>query len=266
MSSTTAPAGAAAPAKAARPRPSSRRRAVRRFIPPQHGAWAMLLLPWITGTIIAGFRWLDMVLLVGWLTGYLGSYYALLAVKTRRPARVRAQLWVYGAPTALVIALLLAFRPMLLWYAPAYAFLLAVNVAYAAARDDRALLNDLASVIQSCLMVFVCATVADVPSSRVAVAFTALTVYFIGVVLHVKSVIRERGNPRYRWGSLVYHVVAFIGAIWFGVAIAIVFALLAVRAWGVPRLKPKPGKMGIYEIVACAALLTALIIQSIQTG
>jgi len=174
------------------------RGSVRRFIPPQHGAWAMLLLPWLAGTLLAGFRWVHVPLLIAWLTGYLASYYGLLAVKTRRPARVRAQLVVYGLPTVLIGAVLLVLMPRLLWYAPAYAVLLAVNVRYAARRDDRALVNDLASVLQSCLMVFVCATVAGVPLSDVAVAFAAITAYFVGSVLHVKALIRERGNPRYR--------------------------------------------------------------------
>jgi hypothetical protein len=218
----------------------------------------MLLLPWLTGTILAGFRWLDVPLLLAWLTGYLTSYYALLAVKTRRPGRVRAQLWVYATPTALFGGLVLALRPAVLWYAPAYALLLAVNVAYAARRDDRALLNDLASVVQSCLMVFVCATVAGVPLGDVAVAFAALTVYFTGVVLHVKALIRERGNPRYRQASIVYHLLAFLASLWSGVALAVVFGLLALRAWLMAGRTLRPGTLGIVEIVASLALLGAL--------
>lgn len=237
---------------------------VRKYLPPQHGAWAMLLLPWLTGTIIAGFRWLDIPLLVAWLTGYLLSYYALLAVKTRRPSRVRTQLWVYATPTVVLGGLVLALRPAVLWYAPAYAVLLAVNVAYAARRDDRALLNDLASVLQSCLMVFVCATVAGVPAGDVAIAFAALTVYFTGVVLHVKALIRERGNPRYRWASIAYHLLAFVASIWFGigstVALAIVFGLLALRAWLLAGRTLRPGTLGIVEIVASLALLAALAV------
>jgi len=218
----------------------------------------MLLLPWLAGTIIAGFRWLDVPLLLAWLTGYLTSYYALLAVKTRRPGRVRAQLWVYGTPTVVLGALVLALRPSVLWYAPAYALLFAVNVAHAARRDDRALLNDLASVVQSCLMVLVCATVADAPLSRVAVAFVALTIYFTGVVLHVKALIRERDNPRYRWASLAYHLIAFGVSLWFGLALAIVFGLLAVRAWVMAGRRLRPGVLGVVEVGASLALLAAL--------
>ncbi len=235
------------------------RGSVRRFIPPQHGAWAMLLLPWLAGTLLAGFRWVHVPLLIAWLTGYLASYYGLLAVKTRRPARVRAQLWVYGVPTVLIGAVLLVLMPRLLWYAPAYAALLAVNVRYAARRDDRALVNDLASVLQSCLMVFVCATVAGVPLSDVAVAFAAITAYFVGSVLHVKALIRERGNPRYRYASIAYHLVALAAASLLGIGLAAVFALLAARAWLLAGRRLRPGVIGIVEIVASLALLAALL-------
>src|SRR5262245_19120953 len=120
-----------------------RKKTVRRFLPPQHGAWAMLLVPWLAGVLIVGFTWLHLPLLLAWLTGYLASYYALLACKTRRPARVRAQLWVYVPPTVVLGGLVILARPAVLWYAVAYVPLLAVNVAYALRRDDRALLNDL---------------------------------------------------------------------------------------------------------------------------
>jgi hypothetical protein len=233
-------------------------KAVRKFLPPQHGAWAMLLLPWLAGTLIAGFRWLDLPLLLAWLTGYLASYYALLAVKTHRPGKVSAQLWVYGTPTVLLGGLVLALRPAVLWYAPAYGLLLAVNVAYAARRNDRALLNDLASVVQSCLMVFVCATIARVPLGEVTLAFAALTAYFTGVVLHVKALIRERDSPRYRWASIVYHMLVFVVSLWFGIALAVVFGLLAGRAWVLAGRKLRPGVLGIVEIVASLALLGVL--------
>ncbi len=235
-----------------------RRQTVRRFLPPQHGAWAMLLLPWLVGTVISGFRWLHVPLLLAWLTGYLSSYYALLAVKTRRPGRVRAQLWVYGVPTVVLGALVVALRPAVLWYAPAYAVLLAVNVAYAARRDDRALFNDFALVLQSCLMVFICATVAGAPLGDVAVAFGAVTVYFVGTVLHVKALIRERDNPRYRWASIAYHLLAFIASLWFVVALAVVFGLLALRAIALAGRRLRPGVLGLVEIVASLALLVAL--------
>jgi hypothetical protein len=237
-----------------------RRRPARRYLPPQHGAWAMLLLPWLAGVLTAGFRWLQLPLLLAWLTGYLLSYYLFLAVKTRRPGRVRAQLLVYAAPTVLVGGLVLALRPDLLWYAPAYALLLAINVGYAARRNERSLLNDLAAVLQSCLMVFVCATVAAVPPVGAVVAFVLVTAYFTGTVLHVKTMIRERGNARYRWASIGYHLAAFVGMLWIGPVAVGVFALLLLRASVLPGRRITPVRIGVIEIAASLLVLLAVTV------
>jgi hypothetical protein len=257
MSASTAAApggtgrGQAAPA---------RRRLARRYLPPQHGAWAMLLLPWLAGVLSAEFHWLHLPLLFAWLTGYLFSYYLFLAVKTRRPGRFRPQLLVYAVPTALVGGLVLALRPSLLWYAPAYALLLAVNVGYAARRDERSLLNDLAAVLQSCLMVFVCATVAAVAPADVVVAFVTVTAYFTGTVFHVKTMIRERGNVRYRWASIGYHVAALVGVLWIGPVTAGVFALLLLRATVLPGRRITPVRVGLVEIAASLLVLLAVVV------
>ncbi|GAA2358574.1 YwiC-like family protein [Dactylosporangium salmoneum] len=236
---------------------SPRRRAVRRFIPPQHGAWAMLLLPWLAGVLVTGLRWPHLPLLVAWISGYLLSYYLLLAVKTRRPGRVRAQLTVYAIPAVLLGGLVVAAVPSLLWYAPLYALLLAVNVGYAARRDERALLNDLASVVQSCLMVFVCATIAHVPPAGVTATFVALLAYFTGTVLYVKTMIRERDSVGYRRASVVYHLLAAAGLLLYRPIVGAVFLLLLARAWALPQRRLKPVHVGVIEIGASLLVLLA---------
>ncbi|BCJ49613.1 membrane protein [Actinoplanes sp. NBRC 14428] len=249
---------ATAPARP--PRPSARRRAVRRFVPPQHGAWAMLLLPWLTGVLVAGFRWPHAPLLGAWLAGYLASYYALQAVKTRRLRRFRAPLLAYAPVAAVLGAVVVAARPGVLAYAPAYALLLAVNVAYAWRRRERALANDLASVAQSCLMVLVAATVAGEPPATAGVAFTAVLLYFAGTVLYVKTMIRERGSAAYRRASVAYHLVAAAVAAWLSVPLGVVFALLLARAWLLPRRRLAPVRVGLIEIAGCLAVLGAILL------
>lgn len=242
----------------ARQRP--RRRFVRRFIPPQHGAWAMLLLPYLASMVVTGPIWVHLPLLFAWLAGYLASYYALQAIKTRRVDRVRTPLLTY-ATTAAVLALLVAsVRPAVLWYAPAYAALLAINVWYARRRDERALVNDFASVVQGCLMVFVAATVAGAPPSTVVVAFAVVLAYFAGTVLYVKTMIRERGNASYRTASVAYHAAAVAGALWLGPFVAAVFALLLARAWLLPGRPISPKQVGLIEIGNCVLLLVAVAV------
>jgi hypothetical protein len=242
-------------------RPPARRKTVRQFIPPQHGAWAMLLVPWLTGVLIAGFHWAHVPLLGAWLAGYLLSYYVLQAVKTRRLSRVKPQLLLYGPITAALGLLVVTVRPQLLIYAPGYALLLALNVFYARRRRERALLNDLTSVVQSCLMVFVAATAAGTGAGtgQAIPAFTAVLLYFTGTVLYVKTMIRERGNVSYYWASVIYHVFAVGVAAFLSIPIAAVVALLLARSAALPRYRLTPKNVGIIEIVASTLVLITAV-------
>jgi hypothetical protein len=228
----------------------------RRWLPPQHGAWAMLAVPYLAGLIAAGDRWPDLPLAGGWVAGYLFSYFVFQAVKTRRPGRYRTQLVVYGGVAAVLTAVLAAARPSVLWYAPGYAGLFAVNAWYAARRRERAMLNDLVSVLQSCLIVFVVGAVAGRPPGAVTGVFTLCLAYFTGTVLYVKTMIRERGNPTYRRWSIGYHaaaavVVAACVGLWAGG----LFCWLAARAALLPGHGWSPKRVGLVEIANCVLLL-----------
>lgn len=237
--------------------PATRRRS-RRFLPPQHGAWAMLLLPLAASVLVTGADWPHLPLGAAWLAGYLLSYYAMQAVKTRRPGRFRDQLLLYGAVTAPLAGAVVATRPGVLWFAPAYAALLAVNLWYAWRRRERALGNDLALVAQSCLMVFVAAAVAGVPPGPVAGVFVAVLAYFTGTVLYVKSMIRERGNPTYLRASVAYHLLALGVAAWISPPLGAVFGVLLVRAWVLPGRGLAPKQVGVGEIILSLAVLAAI--------
>lgn len=219
----------------------------------------MLLLPWLTGVLVAGFHWAHLPLLGAWLAGYLLSYYALQSVKTRRLARFRPQLLLYGPITAGLGVPVVIARPAVLAYAPAFAVLLAVNGYFAWRRRERALLNDLASVAQSCLMVFVTATVAGVGIGLVVPAFAAVLLYLAGTVLYVKTMIRERGNPSYHRASVIYHLLALGAAAFLTIPIAATFVLLLIRAAVLPRHRLTPKHVGVAEIVASTLVLVTAV-------
>lgn len=235
-----------------------RRWSVREFVPPQHGAWAMLVVPWLAGVLVTSFRWPHLVLLAAWVAGYLLSYYAMQAVKTRRLRRFRAQSLVYGAPTALFGGLLVVLRPQLLWFALVYAPLLLVNAVHAWARRERAVANDLASVAQSSVMLLVAAAVAGVPVSQVWWAFLAVLAYFTGTVFHVKTMIRERDSVGYRRVSVAYHLVVFTVSWWGHPLFGVLFGLVLLRSWLLPGRALRPKHVGIVEIVLSALLLVVI--------
>jgi len=220
----------------------------------------MLLLPFVAAVASTGARWPHLPLLGAWLAGYLLSYYALQAIKTRRPGRFRAQLLVYAAIALPLGMIVVVDSPRVAWFAPGYAALLAVNAGYALARRERALVNDLASVAQSCLMVPVAAVVAGTGVPEVTGVFLAVLLYLAGTVLYVKTMIRERGNPAYRRASIAYHVLALAAAVWLGPAVAAVFALLLGRAWLLGGRRIAPKYVGMIEIAASALLLAAIVV------
>jgi len=234
------------------------RSAVRRFVPPQHGAWAMLVVPYLAALLVAGATWVDAPLLGAWLGGYLLSYYVFQALKSRRPRRYREQVTWYAALTAPLALLVVWARPAVLWYAPAYAALIGVNAWYAWRRRERALANDLAAVAQSCLMVFVVATVAGRPLAPVVGVFLACAAYFTGTVFFVKTMIRERGNPSYLRWSVAFHLGAFALGLWLGPALAAFFGWLLVRSWWFPRRPFTPKQLGFIEIGNSLLLLAAI--------
>ena len=83
-------------------------------------------------------------------------------------------------------------------------------------------------------MVFVVATVAGQPPANVAGVFAAVATYFVGTVLYVKTMIRERDNVVYRWASVGYHALALGLMAWLSLALGAVFTLLLLRAWRCP--------------------------------
>lgn len=218
----------------------------------------MLAVPYVAGLLVAGWTWVAAPIALAWLSGYLLSYYAMQAVKTRRPGRWRSQLLAYGGATLAAAAVVVAARPVVLWYAPVYAGLLAVNAWYAARRQERSLLNDLASVVQSCVMVFVVASAASTEPTAVAGVFTVCTLYFAGTAFYVKTMIRERGDATYLRWSIAYHAAAVVPAAWLGTAPAVLFGWLLVRAAFLPSRRLSPKRVGVIEIGNCVLLLVAV--------
>jgi hypothetical protein len=218
----------------------------------------MLAVPFLGGVIAAGYRWPDLPLAGAWISGYLLSYFVFQAIKSRRPARYAAQLLVYAGTAVPLTAAVVAARPAVLWYAPAYAALFAVNAVYAARRRERALANDLAAVLQSCLIVLVVATIAGRPLASVVPVFVLCVAYFAGTVFFVKTMIRQRGNRTYRRWSAGYHLVALAAAVWVSPWAAGLFAWLLARAVLLPSTGWSPRRVGMVEMVNCLVLLVCI--------
>lgn len=236
------------------------RRRRRQWVPPQHGAWAMLLVPYLAGLLTVGFAWPHLPLLVAWIAGYLLSYFALLAVKTRRLARFRTQVLAYGGTALAAGGMVLLARPGLIVYAPVFAAVLLINGFFASRRDDRALVNGLVSVAGAVVIMPVVASVAGVDPWRIADPLVASLLYFAGTVFFVKTCIRERDNRPLYLVSVGFHAVALAVASLLDPLYAVPFTWYLVRAALLPRRHATPKQLGLVEIGGSALLLAVVAI------
>jgi hypothetical protein len=90
--------------------------------------------------------------------------------------------------------------------------------------------------------------------------FAVSLLAFTGSVLHVKSTIRERDNPKYRFTSIAFHAAALAVAAWIEPLLAIPFGFLLIRAVVVPQHGWRPARIGAVEIVGSLLVLAVPLI------
>lgn len=251
-----------------------RRRRGPGWLPQQHGAWAMLVVPPVVGAVMSGPTWRHGLLLVAWLVAYLAYNAMALWLRSGRKARYLPPVRAYAVAAVLVGGTLLVFAPGLLVWAPVYAVLLGISLGASVRRADRSWANDAVTVLAACLMTLVAAGLGSrapaeaarstiawgrslVDGSAVAprpvvLAAAVLLAYFWGTVLYVKTMIRERGRADVLAWSIGYHVVIAAAGSVVHPLLGAVGVLLAGRAGAVPRRWPRatPKAIGIGEIVA----------------
>lgn len=255
------------------------------WVPREHGAWAMLVVPVVVGAVAAGPTWRHGLLLVAWLVAYCAFSAAGLWLRSGRRARYLPPLRFHAVAAAALGVALVAGAPDLLRWAPVYAVLLATSLASSVRRADRSWLNDTVTVLAACLMAVVSAglrggwTATWLPpgaDDRAAwVAAGLLAGYFLGTVPYVKTLIRDRGDRRTLAVSIGYHgLVAAATLAWLVRAVAtgahvagaalllVVAAGLLARAALVPRRRPWPSAraVGLGEIAATLVVTVATVL------
>ncbi|MEU9237308.1 YwiC-like family protein [Streptomyces subrutilus] len=238
----------------------------RKWIPDQHGAWAMLAVPFLAGTFLAPRPgWAHAVLFAAWLLGYVAVFHAQqwlrLRVRGLRSARRHAlPAVVFGAAFAVAGVPLAVLHPWLAGAALTAAPFVAVNTYYAWRGRERALLNGLAAVVPACGMLMVAAGLGGLGPARSWPAAVACLLYFAGTVPYVKTMIRERNSRAYRAGSVTYHALALAGAAALSPWLAIPFTAYLARAAALPGRGLRVPAVGATELACAAALLATLLL------
>jgi len=247
--------------------PDRRRAAARHvWVPRQHGAWAMLLVPFLLGVAASRPSAWQLVLAVAALAGYLASATVQAWARARRPREYRTPLLVYGVVFGALGTLLVVVFPALLL---SLVVVIPTEIAVlqgARPGTPRDLANSVAQVAQALVLVPAAAYVSGEVDGERIVAYTGVAAAYLGgTVLVVRSVLRERGNERFAALSVGFHVVVTALALWLlPIAYVVLGVALTARAVALPVVQrrrssgPRPLRpihVGMVEIGASIAVV-----------
>lgn len=221
------------------------------FLPKQHGAWAMLIIPFWLGAAAAGFMWQHIPFFIGWLFLYLATYPGLLLFKGKKISFYIKWTIIYFIPALVFLLIPFWTRPSIFVFGMVMIPFFIISAYYSRKNKDRALANDL-----SAITVFGIAGLASGYLSYGEIntlsllAFIASVLFFIGCTFYVKTMIREKKNITYKRISWSFHV--FVPVLWLisgQPIIAIAFIPSLMRAIYFYGKSMSIKKVGVLEIV-----------------
>jgi len=233
------------------------------FLPKQHGAWAMTIIPFWLGVINGGFLWQHIPFFIGWLLLYLATYPMLLLFKKKKVSFYAKWTIIYMVPALLLLFIPLIERPSIVYFGFLMIPFFFINAIYSSKNQDRALMNDFSAIFAFSVVGLASSYLSHgiITIESVLIFFTSV-LFFVGCTFYVKTMIREKKNAQFRWVSWTYHslllVVWLVLGYWI-VALAYLPSLIrAIFFYGKP-LSPK--KIGIYEIVNSTLFFIVIAIQ-----
>lgn len=212
-----------------------RRPSTRAWVPNQHGAWGMLIIPPLVGAFIGGWSWHYLLIWPAFWMGYFAFWAWTQWLRTRSEAKRLLLLvpmtW-YSAICAIAGLASLISAPYLIRWAAVFAPLLALALWQVRLGKERSLLSGVTTTLAATLMTAVSYDVATggaggflglekgagtlesfggpqaLTGWHWAWLVTALVSgYFVGTVPYVKAMIRGRGKPTMICLSFGFHLV-----------------------------------------------------------
>jgi hypothetical protein len=234
------------------------------FLPKQHGAWAMLIIPFCLGVIEGGFVWQDVPFFIGWIFLYLATYPMLLLFKKKKIKFYTNWTIIYLIPSLLLLLFPLLKSPSIVLFGLLMLPFFAINAYFTSQKKDRAFMNDMSAIFAFSIAGLASSYLGKEALNFETLIFPFLTsiLFFMGCTFYVKTMIREKKSSLFKWISWVYHLLVvavwFLSGFWI-VAIAFIPSLL--RAYFFYGKKLTPLQIGVYEIVNSAIIFIILAIQ-----
>jgi len=243
--------------------------------PPQHGAWAFLIVPLLLGSFLGAGNWLGLLFSLTWIAAYPFSYFGGRAFL----ARVRRGSWTtrargelrsaigWAVLTLIGASALIAMRPWILLPGTLIVALWSMSIYLAWLGRERGITNDLLLVVLASIAPILMYQAANdkrslnlVPHSIWIAALVSL-LFFVGSVLHVKALIREAKNRHWHFISIGFHVAVLVTLVlttpswWLVIPFIVALARTVVMKPGM-----RPGRIGAVESVVALLVLIATVI------
>lgn len=241
--------------------------------PPQHGAWAFLVVPLVLGAFLGSSTWLGLVFAVTWIAAYPVSYYGgrglLMRVRrgqftTKTKQEFRAA-FPWAAVAVLAAVVLIAARPWIILPGLAVGVVWSLSLWLTWLGRERGITNDLLlTVLASVATPFMWAVANDharldgIPSGVWTAALVCL-LFFAGSVFHVKSLIRGARDRRWHWASVGFHVIALVIAVAISWWLAVPFVLALARTTAM-RPGLTPARIGAVETVVSVFVVVFTVV------
>lgn len=227
----------------------------------QHGALAMAFVPFLYGMWCGELHILHLWLGLSWLCLYLFSYPFLVLFQRKPRENYRQWAALYASLSLLTALPVIVSIPAILQFLLPIFPLAAVQIYYAKQKNERHLINDISGYL-----IFGIIGLASYYVGTQQYRFEILlhpTLFFIATTFYVKSVARERKNPRYFIFSLVIHLCLSIGYAIFGqYSLAWIYMIALCRAGLVPRLTLNIKQIGLLEFPVLILFLIGLILST----
>lgn len=224
----------------------------------QHGALVMAFVPFCYAITETGFIFNHFWLGLSWLFLYLFSYpfFQIFTKKNNEKAKKWAKIY-FALSLLFAFPLLLSQFAVLQFTLPMIPLAL-LQIYYAKRKDERNIINDIAGILTFGIVGMVAGYLAD--GNYHWQILLHPTLFFIATTFYVKSVARERKNPRYKQLSYASH--SLLGLSYFAMgmyAIAFVYLCGLMRAVIVPKKNLNIKQVGMLEFLIILIFFIALI-------
>ncbi|WP_216831320.1 YwiC-like family protein [Alkalihalobacterium elongatum] len=233
------------------------------FIPREHGAWAMLIIPYLLGSLFSNTNWTHFIFFIGILSFYFATGPILSYIRKPKLGNsvVPALLLYFLIGCIFIIPVLLEYPFLLLLFLMISPCFL-INLWFAKQKKERLFINDVIAIIGFSFLVLVAFYIGNGEIPTQAFFLMLINVFFfIGSVFHVKTFIRERGNKRFHKLSNFYHGGLIIVPVLLGLPfVALALAASSLKTWIMPKKNLKPITLGLIELGNSVAFVLLLVL------